>query len=208
MPALTPFTLQDLNNNNGFLTYVWGPGFWMTLHTISLNYPTRPTAAQRRQYRAFFDSLQHVLPCGKCRDNLVNNLTSTQYGKGVFRNRDTLSRWVYDLHTCVNTMLGKTTDVSYDKMRRTYEHFRARCGMSDTSDIRSGTKSDLAGGGRGGSRRRMSPSRAMTSSHSGCTEPATGIKSKCLLRIVPVQSRSKTMKVDKRCLCRMGMCNA
>ena len=198
MPTLPPFTPQDLDSNDGFLTYVWGPGFWMTLHTISLNYPSNPTAIQRRQYRTFFDSLRHVLPCGKCRDNLVDNLTSTKYDKDVFRNRDTLSRWVYDLHTCVNQMLGKTTDVSYDKMRRTYEHFRARCGMS--SSVADG----MAGGG---TYRRGHRGRSGRASHSGCTEPVSGIKSKCLLRIVPVRSRSKTMKIDKRCLCRMGTCD-
>lgn len=211
MPAPPPpFTSHDLNSNDGFLTYVWGPGFWMTLHTISMNYPTHPTSAERRQYRAFFNSLQHVLPCGKCRDNLVDNLSTTRYGARVFKNRDTLSRWVYDLHKCVNTMLGKPTKVTYDEMRQTYEHFRARCGMTRSAETGATTRKrnrrlapSMASTMVGGGRRNGSTSH---SSHSGCTVPVTGVKSKCLLRIVPVASRSKTMRVDRRCLCRMSKC--
>lgn len=210
----TPFTTQDLNSNDGFLTYVWGPGFWMTLHTISMNYPTHPTSAQRSQYRVFFNSLRHVLPCGKCRDNLVDNLATTRYGARVFKNRDTLSRWVYDLHKCVNTMLGKPTKVSYEEMRQTYEHFRARCGMTQSAKpgrtIRANT---MIGGARSSKTKNNTKIKNNTKSqhtapqgHSGCTVPVTGVKSKCLLRIVPVASRSKTMRVDKRCLCRMSKC--
>jgi len=129
---LSPFNTEDLNSNDGFLTYVWGPSLWMTLHTISFNYPCHPTKAQKKQYRAFFDSLQHVLPCGKCRTNLIDNLKSTNYNKDVFQNRETLSKWVYDLHVCVNSMLGKDTKTSYEEVRHTYEHFRARCSLTPT----------------------------------------------------------------------------
>lgn len=184
-----PFSPDDLNSNDGFLTYVWGPSLWMTLHTISFNYPCRPTQAQKQQYKMFFDSLRNVLPCGKCRDNLVSNLSSTQYTKDVFRNRDTLSRWVYDLHACVNTMLGKDTPVSYEETRQTYENFRARCSLSN----------ELVGGASKRSRRRTTRNRA---TEAGCTVPVTGVKSKCVLRIVPLCKRSPTMKIDRRCICR------
>ena len=185
------FTPDDLNSKDGFLTSVWGPSLWMTLHTVSLNYPTHPTATQRKQYKRFFDTLQHVLPCGKCRDNLTSNLCTTRYGAHVFQNRDTLSRWVYDLHKCVNAMLGKDTPVTYTKMRHTYENFRARCGLMDTA--RSSGNSGMVGGGKG--KRRCTPREG------GCTVPVTGIKSKCVIRIVPVCTRAQTMKVDRRCVC-------
>lgn len=192
-PASSPFTPSDFDSNDGFLTYVWGPGFWMTLHTISLNYPTHPTAVQRRQYKRFFDSLQHVLPCGKCRDNLTQNLKTTRYGTRVFENRDTLSRWVYDLHSTINTMLGKTNPMTYSQMRHMYENFRARCGVRAPTSARR--------------RRRSSTRRARgggAAAEDGCTVRVKGIPSKCILRIVPARSRSATMKVDRRCLCRRG----
>ena len=192
-----PFSPTDLNSNDGFLTYVWGPSLWMTLHTISFNYPCHPTSEQKKQYKAFFDTLRNVLPCGKCRDNLVANLQSTSYTNSVFNNRDTLSRWVYDLHTCVNKMLGKETPVSYNEVRQTYENFRARCGLAD----------ELVGGGatKAGRKHKQKGKRKRTrktKTEGGCTVPVTGVKSKCVLRIVPLCKRSPTMKIDRRCLCK------
>ena len=32
------FIKDDFNNSNGFLTSVWGPPMWVTLHIISFNY--------------------------------------------------------------------------------------------------------------------------------------------------------------------------
>ena len=35
---------------------------------------------------------------------------------------------------------------------------------------------------------------------SGCVDPLYGSKSKCLIRIVPKNTRKKTFKIDKKCL--------
>ena len=45
----------------------------------------------------------------------------------MFKNRESLSRWVYELHEVVNKMLGKKSGLSYDDVRERYENFRARC---------------------------------------------------------------------------------
>ena len=37
---------------------VWGPGAWLFLHTISLNYPTNPTYEDKENYKTFFTSLK------------------------------------------------------------------------------------------------------------------------------------------------------
>jgi FAD-linked sulfhydryl oxidase len=182
-------TPLDLTSKNGFLTDVWGPSLWLVLHTISMNYPCQPTAKQRTAYKKFFDSLQHVLPCGKCRDNLCNNLRCTNYGPHVFNNRETLSHWVYTLHACVNKMLGKQTELSYDTLRHTFENFRARCGPSPAAPKYRG------GGGKARSHTRKR--------ESGCTQPVTGVRSKCILKIVPKHCAAQTLAIDKRCLCVM-----
>ena len=69
MTSKSVFTCDDYNSGDGFLTYVWGPSLWMSLHIISMNYPLKPTAIQQKEYKAFFDALKFVLPCGKCLDN-------------------------------------------------------------------------------------------------------------------------------------------
>ena len=175
------FNPSDYYSSNGFLTDIWGPSMWLVLHTISFNYPCSPTPTQRKQYRLFFDSLKHVLPCGKCRTNLNDNFNCTTYGPHVFKNRETLSRWVYDLHSCVNRMLKKDTPYSFESTRTRFENFRARCRepSSKKRDTRRAEKED------------------------GCTDPVNGRRSKCMLTIKPLEecTSCETMKIDDRCLC-------
>ena len=37
------YSLNDYNSGDGMLTSVWGPGMWHVLHTMSFNYPVKPT---------------------------------------------------------------------------------------------------------------------------------------------------------------------
>ena len=37
------FNPKDYESNDGMLTTVWGPPMWHYLHTMSFNYPVKPT---------------------------------------------------------------------------------------------------------------------------------------------------------------------
>jgi hypothetical protein len=50
------------------------------------------------------------------------------------KSRETFSRYIYELHEVVNSMLGKKSGLSYSEVRETYEHFRARCGGDTTTE--------------------------------------------------------------------------
>ena len=39
---------KDYQSGEGMLTSVWGPSLWHTLHTISFNYPVKPTKEQKK----------------------------------------------------------------------------------------------------------------------------------------------------------------
>jgi hypothetical protein len=47
--------------------------------------------------------------------------------KRVFKNRESLSRWVYELHETVNGLLGKSSNLTYNEVRDRFENFRSRC---------------------------------------------------------------------------------
>ena len=51
------FCDKDFKSNDGMLTSVWGPSMWHSLHTISFNYPVKPTQQQQNKYYRFFMSL-------------------------------------------------------------------------------------------------------------------------------------------------------
>jgi hypothetical protein len=121
------FKDSDYNSNDGMLTTVWGPGMWHSLHTISFNYPANPTCDDKRRYQSFILSLQYVLPCGKCRKNLVKNFKKLPLKWSDMESRDTFSLYIYKLHELINKMLNKTSGLSYKDVRERYEHFRSRC---------------------------------------------------------------------------------
>ena len=96
------FTYTDYNGGDGMLTTVWGPGLWHYLHTMSFNYPNKPTKSDKKNYRDFMISLKNVLPCGKCRENLKKNYKQLPLKMENMKNRETFSKYVYNLHELIN----------------------------------------------------------------------------------------------------------
>ena len=92
------FSKKDFNAGDGFVTSIWGPALWHSLHTISFNYPVNPTAKDKQNYRNFMLSLTDILPCRYCRENLAKNYKIFPLTAGCMKNRDTFSRYVYKLH--------------------------------------------------------------------------------------------------------------
>ena len=169
---------DDYNSNDGMLTSVWGPPLWHVLHSMSFNYPVNPSKFERQHYRDFILSLKWTLPCGKCRTNLVNNLKSLPVEIKHMKSRDTFSRYVYDLHEVVNTMLKKKSGLSYEDIRERYEHFRARC----TESVKEHDK------------------RIKKEIETGCVEPLYGKKSKCILKIIPDEEKCESIQIDDKCI--------
>lgn len=115
------------HSNNGMMTAIWGPSTWHLLHSISFNYPVTPCVKDKVHYRNFILSLQNVLPCGKCRDNLYKNFKLLPLKKEYMESRDLFSKYIYDLHELVNTMLCKKSGLTYEDVRSTFENYRAKC---------------------------------------------------------------------------------
>ena len=182
------FADQDFLSGDGFLTTVWGPPMWHYLHTMSFNYPVHPTAADKRNYRAFILGLQHVLPCKYCRINLKTNFKNHPLRACHLANRDAFSRYVYELHEIINKLLGKTSGLSYCDVRERYEHFRARCTDDPNPRILKAANSKTRKGTK----------------EKGCTEPLYGMDSKCVLKIVPQDAPTETLSIDKQCIKRRG----
>ena len=191
------FTPKDYQSQDGMLTRVWGPSLWHVLHCISFNYPVCPTKKEQRHYKTFIKSLQHVLPCRYCRENFPKNLEASGFGDSVFKNRDSFSHWVYRLHNKINCMLHKKKFKTFKQVRDTYENFRSRC--SGTSGERPFRRSRL-------SHKQMpicvKPKKIKK--EKGCVKPLYGVKSRCVLTIVPSDEcrLHQSIKMDPRCKAR------
>lgn len=122
------------NENNGFITSVWGSSCWTLCHIITLNYPIKPTDSDKEKYKNFFTLLGNVLPCKYCRDSYQKFIVTddTVLDDSVMVNRESLSKWFYRVHERVNSKLCVDYGVTYDEMVKKYETARAVC--SKTTD--------------------------------------------------------------------------
>jgi hypothetical protein len=161
------------NSKNGFLTTIWGPCIWTFLHTVSFNYPIEPTQEDKDHYRDFIMSLRHILPCGICRNNLKKNMKKLPLTAKDLESRESFSRYIFNLHELVNKMLHKKSGLTYEVVRERFENFRAHCSKAR---------------------------KTMKKKEIGCVTPYTGVKSKCLIKIVPQNDKSKTLTIDDHCL--------
>lgn len=178
------FKNGDFYSGDGFLTNVWGPAQWHMLHTISFNYPVKPTEDQKKQYRDYILSLQNVLPCGACRTNLKTNLKHMPLKMSDMKSRDTFSRYIYNLHELVNKMLKKKSNLSYCDVRERYEHFRARC-VDEKPKV---------------FYKLLKYKTRKNKKEKGCTEPLYGKKARCILNIVPQDEKGQSIQIDKKCM--------
>ena len=97
---------------------IWGPYGWKFLHYLSFGYPTNPTIEQKNQYKTFFLSLQHVLPCSICSKHYSENLMKYSLDDAL-QDKDSLVRWVIDIHNSVNEIKNKKI-YSYDEAIKLY----------------------------------------------------------------------------------------
>ena len=175
------FTKKDFDAGDGFLTSVWGPALWHSLHTISFNYPIKPSNDDKKNYRDFMLSLVNTLPCKYCRENLKKNYKIFPLTMECMKDRNSFSRYMYRLHERINKNLGKNSGLSYCDVRERYEHFRARCSDENAKVFK------------------FNKTRKQKQKEKGCTEPLYGKKAKCIIKIVPKGEKCKTFQMDKKC---------
>jgi hypothetical protein len=103
IPASATQQTQELTLNPDY----WGPRFWDVLHLAAVGFSAEPTPSEKLGFRMFFDSLRYVLPCPKCRASYETHLDTRGLLDADLLSRDTLFRWVFDLHNIVNITLNK-----------------------------------------------------------------------------------------------------
>lgn len=91
----------------------WGPHAWIFLHTITFNYPIKPTEEDKYNMKQFINSLGNVLPCEKCREHFRDNLVKYPLTDEILNNKNKLIYWMIDIHNSVNRMNGKK-EIDYD----------------------------------------------------------------------------------------------
>ena len=96
---------------------LWGQHLWFVLHTISFNYPIKPTEKDKDNMKKFLEALQPILPCVYCRKNYERHLQEMPM---KLNSRKDLVYWIIDMHNQVNGETGKR-QYTYDEVIKIYE---------------------------------------------------------------------------------------
>lgn len=83
-----------------------GRSSWNLLHTVSANYPTRPSEGQKSEMRQFLQVFSHIYPCSWCASDFEQYLKDHAPKLG---SRDEFGRWMCEAHNEVNVKLNKET---------------------------------------------------------------------------------------------------
>jgi hypothetical protein len=91
---------------------IWGPNLWKFMHYLTLSYPENPTEEEKDRLFDFFENIQTLLPCEKCRYNFKNHLEKTPLSDDVLSTNISVVTWLFNLHNEVNKSLDKP-ELSY-----------------------------------------------------------------------------------------------
>ena len=98
----------------------WGPVVWHALHYITLGYPTNPSEEKKQKYKQFFTLLSDVIPCSICATHYSENLIKMPLSDEVLSTKESLIKWLIDVHNVVNEMTNKPV-VKYEDARQLIE---------------------------------------------------------------------------------------
>lgn len=90
------------------MTQLWGPLGWMTLHSISLNYPDTPSDNDKAILKQFMNSFADCISCPSCKTHFLGMFSS--YIRSIpswCDNRSELFIFIARAHNTVNKRLDK-----------------------------------------------------------------------------------------------------
>lgn len=132
--------------SNSMQTPVWGPCLWTYLHVWSMSFPLSPTPKIRLKFAKTLMNILCTMPCNICVDNVPLNLEKVGFARPhtpprlaaskFMKNRATFTRFIFDFHNCVSTMLGKdVSGIRYQDVMQDLEVARAKgCGKKRKID--------------------------------------------------------------------------
>jgi hypothetical protein len=84
---------------------IFGPYFWYSIHYMCLGAPKQLSSEDKKNYRLYFNNLQHWIPCDICSVHYNENIKKINLNK--YMNENKLFEFSIDLHNLINKMLGK-----------------------------------------------------------------------------------------------------
>ena len=115
-----------------FEPQIWGPNAWFFLESVAMGYSTDPTYEEKKAAENFFESLEHMIPCEKCRNNYKKHLKKHPLTEKVLSSRDNLFMWIVDVHNSVDVNKKKSYD---DTFQYYMDKYNVKVSESNTDNI-------------------------------------------------------------------------
>ena len=132
------------------MTALWGPMGWMTLHSVSINYPDSPSDAERQICSRFLDLFTETITCHICKSHFQRMLQTYRVVHPDYLNsKQNFFLFAVRAHNTVNKRLDKptvksvaealttlqaaTSQTSPAEYRRKYLDYLKRIWKTDTS---------------------------------------------------------------------------
>ena len=94
--------------NNMVNPNVWGPAFWLILHTGASNYPISASPITKKRMKGFILGIPSMLPCATCSDHATIHIEEHKDElDNICSGRETLFKFFVDFHNIVNERYGK-----------------------------------------------------------------------------------------------------
>ena len=110
---------------------IWGDSFWTTLFSVALSFPKNPSIDDKYHYKRYFYHLQYVLPCQKCRENMVNHIRQVSIDN-YLNNTESMVEWLVIIHNLVNNSLKKPPISKKEAIERYI--YKSKCVTEGFSD--------------------------------------------------------------------------
>ena len=82
-----------------------GRSTWTLLHTMTAQYPERPSLTQQMEIKSFIGLFSKMYPCWHCADDFRSWMKGGNEPR--VSNRDEFGKWMCEAHNAVNVKLGK-----------------------------------------------------------------------------------------------------
>lgn len=82
-----------------------GRSTWTLLHSMTANYPERPSMTQQMETKQFISLFGKMYPCWVCADDFRSWMKDGNEPR--VSNRDEFGKWMCEAHNAVNVKLGK-----------------------------------------------------------------------------------------------------
>lgn len=94
----------------------FGPAMWKTMHSVAFTAPEKPSFEEQKDYIDFFRAIGPVIPCPSCSRHYQEYIDKTPIDA---TSRESIAKWVYDLHDDVNQRNGKKSP-SFEQVTKDY----------------------------------------------------------------------------------------